>query len=442
MAFPIALFISLVLLALAVMQITYVVWYWRILFGSSSKQGPQPTDDHAASDLPIVETKPTVALVLCLRGDDPSLVDCLSGISAQDYENFRLFVVVDDRSDPALEVVNEFFKNDIRHAEMDAAIFTIEERRESCSLKCSAILTALERLPSGAEIIAFIDADTVPDQNWLNDLIEPFSDPMVGATTGNRWFAPGNPTLGSCLRQAWNAAAIVQMNIYNIPWGGTLAIRKSAIAKCGLKEKWGNAFCEDTMLTSVLENHQLKLVRVPNLICENTESTTVGDAYRWIHRQLLTVRLHNPKWPLVLGHGIATAFAILAPLLALMLFYQFKQPDAFLLMVFVLAGYQLVNLMLVWLISIMNERTIDARDGFNHQSRRNDHPPHQVLSCFLVQVVYPLACYFAATTQQVRWREIEYQIEADNQIKLTKYLPFVSLTIDDAGSQERLRSID
>ena len=54
------------------------------------------------------------------------------------------------------------------------------------------------------------------------------------------------------------------------------------------------------------------------LIMENTESSKLRDAFRWITRQLLTVRLHHPTWPLVFVHGLATAIACyLTPVLIL-----------------------------------------------------------------------------------------------------------------------------
>ena len=40
------------------------------------------------------------------------------------------------------------------------------------------------------EIIVFTDADTVFDQNFLSNVVAPFSDPAVGGVTGRiRWFS-------------------------------------------------------------------------------------------------------------------------------------------------------------------------------------------------------------------------------------------------------------
>ena len=49
--------------------------------------------------------QPQTAVILCLRGADPQLVDCLSGLLRQDYERWELRIVVDHVSDPSLSVV-------------------------------------------------------------------------------------------------------------------------------------------------------------------------------------------------------------------------------------------------------------------------------------------------------------------------------------------------
>ena len=37
---------------------------------------------------------------------------------------------------------------------------------------------------SSSEVVAFLDDDAVPEQNWLESLLQPFADPRVGVVTG------------------------------------------------------------------------------------------------------------------------------------------------------------------------------------------------------------------------------------------------------------------
>src|SRR6056297_615398 len=57
---------------------------------------PTPLDDQAC---------PPVAVILCLRGCDRFLPDCLKGLFNQDYPDYRVHVVVDREDDPAWGVV-------------------------------------------------------------------------------------------------------------------------------------------------------------------------------------------------------------------------------------------------------------------------------------------------------------------------------------------------
>ncbi len=409
---------STILMATAFMQASYV-WYFRRMLSRQkigTRTSPSVTQN---SNLSEEEKADEVAVVLALRGADPSLTDCLAGISIQRYPNFQLHIVVDDRQDPALNIAKRFFQD----CKIDSTIHIIANVRDSCSLKCSAILTALDAIPSSTEIIAFIDADTAADENWLSDLVEPFKNSQVGATTGHRWFNPRQNNIGSYLRQHWNAAAIVQMSIYRIAWGGSLAIRRSAIIQCELREKWGRAFCEDTMLSHELEQQNLELVRVPDLMAENTESTSTGDAFWWIVRQLITVRLYHPKWPLVLAHGLATGIASIVTLLVLGCLLLLEQWVAFRVLTAGFVIYQLLNFILLWSIEQASEWIVSSRRNSGRSAPKRIIHPRKALAAFLTQFVHAAACLVAANLSKVRWRGIDYQIEGE-KIKIDTYLPF------------------
>ncbi len=408
--------LSLALLGLAIMQTSYVYGCWRFLRQSPAWLIDRAEDD--ISNLPAgIDTK--VALVLCLRGADPGLSDCLSGISAQNYTNFELHIVVDSQEDPALETVNHFFAD----KNLKPVLHVVQQPHSSCSLKCSAILEAVAKVPIHVPTLAFIDADTVPDPNWLRDLVTPLQAVNVGATTGNRWFSPGEATLGSYVRKIWNAAAIVQMDLYNIPWGGSLAIKRDVLIQCNLPELWQHSFCEDTLLTTALECQGLQVVRVPQLIAVNTESTSVRDSFFWITRQLLTVRLYHPKWILVKIHGLATTVgSVIAPLGLMALIWQGNQRE-FLWLLLVFLFFQAWNLLLLSVVERINLKIAGLRYGDQLKPDQSVHWPLQVTAYLLIQLIQPLACLVAASVQRVRWRGIEYEI-GKRKIFMTAYVPY------------------
>ena len=256
---------------------------------------------------------PRTAVILCLRGRDPFLEKCLQLLMEQDYPDYQLHIVVDSRDDSAWQSAQSLAE---RYGAERVCIEALEERHSTCSLKCSAVVQAIGRLDESFKAAALVDADTMPHRLWLAELTAPLGDDRIGASTGNRWYMPAGSSWGAMVRYLWNAAAIVQMYWYGIPWGGTLAVKRSAIDELGLLDRWRHAFCEDTMLFRQLGKRGLRVKFVPSLMMVNREDCSVGGCLSWIRRQLLTARLYHPFWPLVLLHGIGSTLVLAAAVVA------------------------------------------------------------------------------------------------------------------------------
>ena len=351
---------------------------------------------------------PKAAIILCLRGEEESTPDCIAELVGQDYGDYELHIAFDSQNDPAVPQVEAFFENHSANAKLH-----FFEPKDECSYKCSGIVHVLERLGDDIEIVAFCDGDAIVDANWLQDLVQPMvEDETIGATTGNRWFAPFDNAIGAQVRKHWNAAAVVQMQAYDIAWGGSMAVRRSTIENCKLSERWSKAFCEDTLLTdAMMQQSGLKLHRVPDLVIENKETTNVADCFSWISRQLLTVRLHHRLWPLVMAHGISTGLAtIVAPLAIILLlatgyFYEFRS----LLIAWVV--YQVLNFVLLKVIERCNRSAIDQRQRFSQPASPKKKSSDRFLSLMYVQVLHPLAAIRTMTMKNVSWRGVEYAID-------------------------------
>jgi len=75
------------------------------------------------------------AIVLCLRRTDPFLGEVLESLLEQDYPDYQLHVVVDNRQDPAWQVAQSLAD---RYGADRVCIEALDERQDTCSLKCSA----------------------------------------------------------------------------------------------------------------------------------------------------------------------------------------------------------------------------------------------------------------------------------------------------------------
>ena len=172
--------IFLILVGLAVVQGLLAVVFLRTLSGFRQVA-------------PGEIARPKAAVVLCLRGRDPFLEKCLELLLAQDYPDYQLQVVVDSRQDPAWEVAQALVE---RYGAERVHIETLDDRRDTCSLKCSSVTQAIERLDGSFQIAALVDADTMPHATWLRDLAAPLADERV---------AQPRATAGICPRAARGA---------------------------------------------------------------------------------------------------------------------------------------------------------------------------------------------------------------------------------------------
>ncbi len=388
-----SIIISLLLVALAVFQGFLAVVFIRAIM--RFRQG-----------LPRNPPSLRTAIVLCLRGRDPFLEKCIVSLLEQDYPDYQLHVVVDNRNDPAWQVAESLAN---RYGADRVCIEALDDRHNTCSLKCSAVVQAIGRLDESFQAAALVDADTMPHRSWLGELTAPLAEEHVGAATGNRWYMPGAGSWGALVRYLWNAAAIVQMYWYEIPWGGTLAVNRKVIDELGLLNRWRHAFCEDTMLRRQLGRHGLRVKFVPSLMMVNREDCGLGACLSWIRRQLLTARLYHPLWPLVLLHGLGTTLVLAAAVAVLAIAALVGDWSAVLWCAAGLLVYEAI------MVSLLIPMEIAVRRIVRSQGRPTGWLSAKILlrlvpAIVLTQLVYTLALLGAQFARKVAWRGVCYHI--------------------------------
>lgn len=381
---------------------------------------PLPSDDEC----------PSAVVVLCLRGRDPFLENCLSSLLQQDYPNYRLHVVIDRPDDPSRAAVEEV----IRRSGTDRVeVQLLTDRRDTCSLKCSSLVQAVSRLDDGVEVVALVDADTAPHSTWLRELVRPLLSEQVGAATGNRWYMPEQATWGVLFRYLWNAAAVVQMFWYRIAWGGTLAVKTQVIRDLGLLDRWGNALCEDTMLFRELGKNGLQVEFVPSLIMVNREDCRLRDCLWWISRQLLTARLYHPGWQLVAAHGILTTLLLVAAACGALAAALLGHGVAAAWLGSGLLVYQLAMLLLLIPMEWAVRRIVRARGEPTRWLRGK--LLRLVLALPLTQILYPVALVTAMAARRTIWRNVVYEIRSRCEIRRLDDPPYTENRATVEGAQ-------
>ena len=376
---------------------------------------------------------PKAAVILCLRGADPSLAECLRGALRQDYPDCELRVVVDSPDDPAWKVLNKI-AGEPDSGKMRIRVLT--DRRDTCSLKCSALVQAINDLDSTFEVVAFMDADIIPHKTWLRELVHPLSDPRVGAATGNRWYAPRHTSWGSLTRYCWNASAVVHMDWYHIAWGGSLALRRADIETSGILERWAKALCEDTMLHRELGNLGLRIAFVPSLMMINREDIGLRGCFSWIRRQFLATRLYHRFWPGMVASGI---LACMLPVFALGVFAAAAAVGDARAMVYsggALLGYELGVFFLLCLMEYFVRPVADVH-GARKQRRTWRNRLKTLAAIPLSQVLSGGALLSAQVIRKVVWRGVTYRIKSPYRISLVRDRPYAP----DPGSENQNASL-
>ncbi|MCY2973194.1 MAG: glycosyltransferase family 2 protein [Planctomycetota bacterium] len=373
---------------------------------------------------------PQAAVLLSLRGADPHLASGLRQLREQNYPRYEIRIVVDSDADPAWEVVNEIVCEPGR---VPIRTGTLRDPLETCSLKCSSLVQLVEELPDAIEVVVLADADLVFDANWLRELVAPLANPRVGATYGNRWFWPDKARWGSLVRYLWNVAAVVPMYVLKIPWGGTFAIRTSALKNSGLIEKWKTSVVDDAPVRSALEEISLRLEFVPGRMMVNREDCGLPFSLDFIKRQLTWTKLYHPNWWVVVFHAFTTALILLLAVVGAPLIWFAGEPFAAAILAGSWLGYTLWMVGLVWLMEV-GVRNVLLQRGQRVVTFDACWYCKLFFAILLTQLVHIVAVALAMTRRKVRWRGIDYEVLGPWNIRMIRYDHYTHVSAQDSNT--------
>ena len=367
-----------------------------------------------ANSAAVSNYQPEVLVVLPVRGADNTLADCIEALARQDYENYRVRVVLDSHSDPGWHVIDQVL---VTQPSLPIEVVELREPHAECSLKCSSVYQATEQLDE-CEVVALLDSDIVPHDNWLRELVAPLADEQVGATTGNRWYLPQACDWGSLLRYLWNAAAVVTMQMWGVPWGGTLAFKRDILRQSDLRERWRRAGCEDVPLVRALKQLNLQIRFVPSLIMIDRDEIRIGDCFRFLDRQFLWVRLYYPLcwWACNVWQVVVAACIVTAGLIGVAGLFVGRP---------VLFGAALAVLALTTAISLTAVRWVERTLLPRERTPLATRPWRSIAAVSFTNVAMVRVVFVSLFTRVISWRGIVYRIAGPWRIRLMEYHPYV-----------------
>lgn len=269
---------------------------------------------------------PRTALIVPCKNVGPAFEENITTIFSQDYDNFLLWFVVADKSDPAYDQLCKLKDGLSQSTKAQEVQVFVAGQAQSCSQKlhnllhcCQKIIDANEAEAqnpySDIEVLAFADSDVRIRSDWLRHLVWPLRKTKYGATTGYRWYIPRNNNLASLALSAVNAkiAQLLGPARFNQAWGGSMAIRVEFFRQTGLDKIWQRASSDDYALTFAVKRAGKKMIFIPACLVASYESTTWRKLFEFGRRQFLITRVSAPHlWCFGLFSGLYSVLGLWA----------------------------------------------------------------------------------------------------------------------------------
>ncbi len=372
------------------------------------------------------------AILMSLRGNDPSLPESIAGALSQEYGGpYQVRVVVDHETDPAVVVLEDLKQN---HPHGDRLSYCVMEApSKTCSLKCHSLSQAVKRLPPEIEYVVLLDADVRPHPTWLAELIKPLSDEKIGdekigGVTGTQWFEPpAGAGTGAWLRSVWNGGAAMLSICFANPWAGSFAMRRSDLLTSGLVERWQQSMVDDGPIRAAMNSIDKQIHFVPSLVMVNRENCTLSYTLRWAARMLTWSRRNESTFWITIVHAVFSNFVMLAN---------------FAVLAAGLTGWLLPAVVWISLAALIfagiacAAAFAVARSCVSESLRLRSQtlPPlvgrhwFWAFACAApAHLMFSWGCVMALITKKITWRGINYRLGAKGEIERLNYLPFAEI---------------
>ncbi|UCE99384.1 MAG: glycosyltransferase family 2 protein [Planctomycetota bacterium] len=240
--------------------------------------------------------QPRTVLIIPCKGWDLDFPKNITSFFNLDYENYLLWFVVADESDPAYDELCKLKDQLTQNSKAQDVQIFVAGKGQTCSQKIHNLLYCYERIGDDVEIMAFADSDICINSDWLSHIVYPLRQAKNGVASGYRWFIPKKNNPASLALSALNAkvAQLLGNTHFNQAWGGSMAIRLDVFRRLGLDKLWPNALSDDLSLSYAVKKAGMKVAFVPACLVASYESTTWGRLFEFCRRQFLITRVSAP----------------------------------------------------------------------------------------------------------------------------------------------------
>jgi ceramide glucosyltransferase len=257
---------------------------------------------------------PRVALIIPCKNLDENFEQNIASFYRQDYENYLLWFIVEDKADPAYEQLCRLKNKLAGGTNANDVQVLISGVGHECSQKIHNLLYAYHRIPKDIETLAFADSDICVKPTWLHHLVYPLRHTeLKGAATGYRWFVPKTGNLATFALSAGNGiiAQLMGNTPFNHAWGGSMAIHVQTFRELSIEKLWQKAVSDDYSLSCAVKDGHKKVDFVPGCLVATFESTTWAKLFEFGRRQFVITKVYAPQtWSFAVFSGLYSVFGL------------------------------------------------------------------------------------------------------------------------------------
>jgi ceramide glucosyltransferase len=257
---------------------------------------------------------PCVALIIPCKNLDENFDQNIASFYSQDYENYILWFVVEDKADSAYEPLCRLKDKLAGSTKATDVQILVSGVGQECSQKIHNLLYAYRRISKNIQTLAFADSDICVKPTWLHHLVYPLRHPETrGASTGYRWFVPKTNNFATLALSAINAqiAQLMGNTPFNHAWGGSMAIHVHIFRDLGIERLWEKAVSDDFSLSCAVKDGRKKVEFVPGCLVATSESTTWAKLFEFGRRQFVITKVYAPQtWSFAVFSSIYAAFGL------------------------------------------------------------------------------------------------------------------------------------
>ena len=351
-------------------------------------------------------TPPAAVIVAVKNASDVSRA-FFDRLRHQAYPDYRIIAAVESEEDPAFAMLTEVAKRP------GAPLRTVVAGQSGrCGQKVWNLLAALDAIEDRDEIVAFVDADTMPAPEWLSRLVAALVNTGRNAVTGYRWIIPADNRVSSAVVAAANASVVTVPrlpSIINHCWGGTMAMSRKTLERIDIRRYWAGAISDDAQMTRALKVAGYPVFSPRQSLLLSPVAMSWSEAFSFGRRQYRILWLHSHGiWALA---ALGTFFPIAAAIAALSMALQGS------VLAIVLIG---VSLVLGEVRCHCRRRIVIALWG---EATAAGLPIYWWVERWLRPIwwsFHALCVFSAPGSRHIRWAGIDYRVRGPQDVEVSR----------------------